>query len=442
MNTRKKPTVTARSSHGLSLNHVHSPERASAPIAGPDAGLEQSATVVGVRRIDADERRARIARRHHLATGARAAGPAEVAADLVGLHATDPASVYLAIVARTVPGDPGAEPDAIGRSLYDERSIVRMLGMRRTMFVEPLELVPVVHAACARANGAQQRRATLQLIAGAGISDDPGRWLADVEAEALGALARLGEATATEIAREVPRFRHQIPVGEGKTWQGTIGVSTRVLFGLAADGRIVRGRPRGSWISSQYRWVTTESWLTGGVAELPTESARVELIRRWLRAFGPGTVADIRWWTGWTVAEARRALGELGAVEVELDAGTGFVLPDDLELTADPGPWVALLPALDSTVMGWTGRDWYLGEHRSMLFDTNGNAGPTIWSDGRVVGGWAQRPGGEIVVRLLEDVGAARRTAVEAEADRLGRWLGPVRITPRFRTPLELELGA
>ena len=43
------------------------------------------------------------------------------------------------------------------------------------------------------------------------------------------------------------------------------------------------------------------------------------------RAFGPGTAADIRWWTGRTVAEARRALGELGAVDVELDAGTGYV---------------------------------------------------------------------------------------------------------------------
>ena len=103
-------------------------------------------------------------------------------------------------------------------------------------------------------------------------------------------------------------------------------------------------------------------------------------------------------------------------------------------------PWVALLPALDPTVMGWAGRDWYLGPHRPALFDTNGNAGPTVWSDGRVVGGWAQRADGEVVVRFLEDAGAEARAAIEAEAARLGDWLGTVRITPRFRTPLELEL--
>ena len=73
--------------------------------------------------------------------------------------------------------------------------------------------------------------------------------------------------------------------------------------------------------------------------------------------------------------------------------------------------------------MGWAGRDWYLGPHRPLVFDTNGNAGPTIWADGRVVGGWAQRRDGQIALRLLEDVGAERAAAVDAEADRLARWI-------------------
>ena len=394
-----------------------------------------------MRRIDTTERRARLARRHHLATGVRASGPVEAARDLVGLHSSDPATVYLSIFSRMAPGDPGAEPAAIGRALYDDRSVVRMLGMRRTMFVEPLELVSVVHAACSEANGGQQRRATIQMLATAGVADDPAAWLAEVEAETVHALAQRGEATANEIAADVPRLRTQIPVGEGKRWQGTIGMSTRVLFGLAAEGRIIRGRPRGSWVSSLYRWTTIESWLPEPLVEMPTEAARREIIRRWLQAFGPGTAGDIRWWTGWTLGEVRRALAELGAVEVELDSGVGVALADDLEATEAPTPWVALLPALDPTVMGWAGRDWYLGPHRPLVFDTNGNAGPTVWVDGRVVGGWAQRRDGTIVLRLLEDVGAEAAAAIDAEADRLGRWLGAVRITPRFRTPIEKELG-
>ena len=38
------------------------------------------------------------------------------------------------------------------------------------------------------------------------------------------------------------------------------------------------------------------------------------------------------------------------------------------------------------TFMGWKERDWFLGEHAEPLFDRNGNAGPTVWRDGRVVG--------------------------------------------------------
>jgi hypothetical protein len=151
----------------------------------------------------------------------------------------------------------------------------------------------------------------------------------------------------------------------------------------------------------------------------------------------------VRWWTGWTAGEAKRALGAVGAVEVGLDdGGGGWILPDDLEPTAEAGPWVALTPALDPTVMGWQGRDWYLGPHGSTLFDRSGNPGPTVWCDGRIAGGWAQRADGEVVIRLLEDVGRENAEAVDAEAERLRAWLGDVRVTPRFRTPLERELSA
>ena len=203
-----------------------------------------------------------------------------------------------------------------------------------------------------------------------------------------------------------------------------------------------RGRPRGTWISSQYRWAPLESWLAGGLEEWDVEAAQVELARRWLAAFGPATPADLRWWTGWTAGVTKRALAALETAEVDLDGEPGIVLGDDLEPVAAPEPWVALLPGLDPTVLGWTRRGWYLGPHRPLLFDSAGNAGPTVWCDGRIVGGWGQPVGGEVAVRLLEDVGAEARAAVEAEAERLGAWLGGVRVSQRFGAPLVRELSA
>jgi winged helix DNA-binding protein len=404
-----------------------------------------------VRTITVGERRARLARRHHLAAEARAADVVEVATDLVGLHSTDPASVYLAARARCV--DDAGDVPAVERALYDERMVVRMLGMRRTMFVEPVDLVPVVHAACTRDIAVKERRKLITFIEEGGTAADGEGWLSRVERATLEALSSRGEALAAEMSADVPELGEKIVVGRGTKWETTVGASSRVLFLLAAAGHLVRSRPRGSWISSQYRWAPVEKWFSGGVDDLDTAPARVELVRRWLAAFGPGTVADIKWWTGWTMGEVRKALGAVDPVEVDLGGATGLVLPDDVSASLSPAesaesaepapaPWVALLPALDPTLMGWTDRSWYLGDHRPALFDRSGNPGPTVWCDGRVVGGWAQRPGGEVVFRLLEDVGRSAAEAIETEADRLTAWFGGVRVTPRFRTPLERELSS
>jgi hypothetical protein len=390
-----------------------------------------------MRRIGIEERRARLGVRHHLAATARA-GVVEAARDLVGLHATDPATVYLAAQARmAVP-----EVAAVERALYDDRALVRILGMRRTMFVEPVELMPVVQAACTDAIAVQQRRLLLDMVGRAGLADDPAAWVEEVGTATVKALEARGGATATEVAQDDPRLRQQIVVAEGKPYEARQSVVTRILLVLAAEGRIVRGRPRGSWVSGQYRWSVVDAWLPDGVPQWSTQTAQVELVRGWLAAFGPGTVADLKWWTGLTLGQVRRALAEAGTVEVDLDGTPGLVLADDLDPVPAPQPWAALLPSLDPTTMGWAGRDFFLGPHRPVLFDRNGNAGPTIWWDGRVVGGWAQRGSGELALRLLEDVGTVATAAIEAEAARLADWLGPVRVTPRFRTPLERELVA
>jgi hypothetical protein len=390
-----------------------------------------------MRRIGVEERRARLGLRHHLAATARG-GVVEAARDLVGLHATDPATVHLAARARM--RDP--EAAAVERALYDDRSLVRILGMRRTMFVEPVELMPVVQAACTDAIAVQQRKLLLTMVAGAGLADDPTGWVDEVERVAVKALAESGGATATEVAGYDPRLAQQIVVAAGKPYEGRQSVVTRILLLLAAEGRIVRGRPRGSWVSGQYRWSVVDDWLPDGVAAWSLQDAQTELVRRWLAGFGPATMADVKWWTGLPMGQVRRAVAATGAVEVDLDGGPGLVLPDDLDPVPAPEPWAALLPALDPTTMGWAGRDFYLGPHRPLLFDRNGNAGPTVWWDGRVVGGWAQRRTGEVVLRILEDVGAGATAAIEAEAARLADWLGPTRVTPRFRTPLERELVA
>jgi hypothetical protein len=233
-----------------------------------------------------------------------------------------------------------------------------------------------------------------------------------------------------------------VRVNVGKAYEGDIGISSRVLIVLALEGHIVRARPRGRWISSQYRWTTTRRWLGEPLPELDEGEAQARLVERWLAQFGPGTEADLRWWSGLTARAIRAAIERVGAQAVELEGEpkVGYVLPGDLEPTPRPGPWVALLPSLDPTTMGWRGRAWYLGGHGPLLFDSAGNAGPTIWADGRIVGGWAVREGGDVATALLEDVGGDAELAIEGEAARLSALLASVRVFPRFPTPLHGKL--
>lgn len=395
-----------------------------------------------LRRVTVDERRARLGRRHRLAAEHRSGDVTEVARSLVALHSTDPATVYLAAAARMTDPTVAAVEDA----LYEHRSLVRLLAMRRTMWVAPVELAPVVHSACTGVIAVRHRRMLVKLLGDAGVAataDDLGEWLVGVEQATLEALHDRGPAFGTELSTWVPALRTRYAYNEDKAYGGPQNATTQILNLLSMEGEIVRGRPRGAWNSSQYRWAPLDSWLPGGLVPLDPPDAQATLVERWLRAFGPGTIGDLKWWTGLNLGEVRKALARLDVAEVDLDGVTGLLIADDLDPVAAPDPWVALLPALDPTAMGWTDRDWYLGEHRAALFDRSGNIGPTVWCDGRIVGGWAQRKDtGEVVFRLLSDVGAEAAAAIEAEARRLTTWIDAVRVTPRFRTPLDRELSA
>ena len=388
-----------------------------------------------MRRITTAERRARLAVRHHVAPEARAGSVLRVARDLVAFHATDPASVYLSTWARL------AKPTiaAVDRALYTDRVLLRMLVMRRTMFVVPADEASIFHNAAAVAVAKVEQRRNAYLAERLGIKN-AASWLKKAEAATLAALSRLGEATAQELSQAVPALQRKVRVAVGKKYESDIGFSGRVLILLALQGKVVRGRPRGTWISSQYRWAPLKAWLGKALREMNEAKAQTEVVRRWLARFGPGTEADLRWWTGWTARAVRHALSALKAVEVDLDGKKGYVLPKDLEATPEPEPWVALLPSLDPTTMGWKDREWYLGAHKPRLFDTNGNAGPTIWVDGRIVGGWATRANGEVVTKVLEDVGREAKRAITEEAARLTQWLEAARVVPRFPTPLHREL--
>ncbi|MFK4083704.1 winged helix DNA-binding domain-containing protein [Kribbella sp. NPDC020789] len=382
---------------------------------------------------DAD-RRARLVTRHGLV---RRFGTIEDAVrGMTVLHATEAATVHLSLWAR-VDGVTVADVD---HALYDERSVVKQLAMRRTLFVFPRDLLPAALGSAAARVARQQVTDATKRLSGSGVGDLQS-WLDEVCTAVRDVLADGVPRTTRELRDLVPALDTKVSLGGSpdKKWGGETPIAPVVMALLSAQGDVLRAANAGHWKFNKPAWTTTEHWLGDVPKPLAEADGYAELVRRWLATFGPGTEADIVWWLGATKTAVRRALADVDAVEVSLDGGrTGWVLPDDVQ-PETPEPWAALLPSLDPTVMGWKERDFYLDPaDRPYLFDSNGNAGNTAWWDGRIVGCWLQDaddPAAPVKLVIHEDIGPAGRAALQAEADRLTQWLDGVRITNVYASP-------
>lgn len=379
-------------------------------------------------------RRARLAQRHALVPGARLASVAEVADRMVALHSTEPATIHLAVAART---DLSAAD--VERALYADRSIVKQLAMRRTLFAFPRDLLPPAWGSASARVAAEQWRVISRDVERAGIARDGTAWLRTASAAVLERLSDGSALQASELRQQVPEIEGRIDYALDKSYGGSQPLAPRVLVLLGAEGRIMRAENAGHWRTSRPRWAATEHWLGDVPDRTDSQEGYATLTARYLAAFGPATETDIVWWFGATKGIVRQALADVGAVTVDLEDGlVGHVLPDDVEGLDDADgveDWAALLPTLDSTAMGWKQRDWYLApQDVPYLVDTNGNIGTTAWWNGQVVGAWVQDPDGVVSVVLRPGVDGAAVERLTAEAERLTRFLDGVVITSVYKS--------
>ncbi|HET6865558.1 MAG TPA: winged helix DNA-binding domain-containing protein [Solirubrobacteraceae bacterium] len=392
-----------------------------------------------MRKITAQERRRALVRRHHLAGDAN--GPEAVVRALIALHATDPASVYLSVLARSATTTLSDVADA----MYERRSLVRWMAMRRTLFVFAREDIPIVQAAVSIAIAATLRRRLITQLERNGseppIERDIAGWLDELGTGVETVLTRRGAATGTQLAADEPGLRTRILARTAS--ERAHNLTTRLLTLMSTEGRLVRGTPTGTWTSRQHRWEPVARWWPEGLPALDPAQAQRDLARRWLARFGPARTDDLQWWTGWNTTTTRRALEHLALEEVDLHGQPGIDLPNPDRRLADETPdepVAALLPTLDPTPMGWKTRNWFLGIDPAHVFDPAGNIGPTLWWNGEIVGSWTITPGGELRWEVIADRGAEAHSAIEQAASRLHRRLHGAVVTPAIRAPLERAL--
>ncbi len=390
--------------------------------------------------ITTAERRRRLGVRHLLLPSVRTNDVVRIADGLVALHGSDPATVFLSAGARM------QEPSlaAVATALYEDRSLIRHHAMRRTVWIMPPDTARAAHASSGRKVAATERRALLKRLSATQPIDDETVWLERALTQVTSAIRKAQVISTRELGELLPDLR--IPLAYPGPRNGTtveIMAHTKVVQLAAFEGRIVRTRPLGSWIASQYQWAPMASWLPAGIDDLDTPTAAALLVQRWLERFGPGTMQDLRWWTGWTAKQTQAALDAVDATAIFLDDGeVAWVASGDTDpIVAPDDPWVAVLPGLDPTPMGWKDRSWYLPpDVAKRTFDRNGNVGPSIWADGEMVGGWVQRHDGELAVELLRDLSVDHRDLLEIEIGRVRDLVGDTRFRVRFPAPNQKDL--
>ncbi|MCF8588549.1 winged helix DNA-binding domain-containing protein [Gordonia liuliyuniae] len=382
--------------------------------------------------VDDAQRRSRLQRRQLLADDTTR-DVVDVADAVVGLHATTASTVHLSVWARS----PQTLPATVDTALYDARTVVKQLAMRRTLFVMSRPVLADAVGAVGSRVAASERTSLLRDLRRDDGPADPEQWIADARSAVL-ALLDGTELTAAQVRKALPDYDLSILRDVGKKYGGPSPMLPRLLNHMAAAGDVVRGTNRAEWFVSRPGWTSMTSWLGEPLAEVTPVDGHRDLIARWLRAFGPGTETDLVWWLGSTKSAVRAALAALDVIEVDLESGdVGYLLADDAGPVEQVAPRALLLPGLDPTTMGYKQRRFYLDDaHVPHLFDSNGNGGQTAWWDGRIVGGWVQEDG-RVRVQLLQEVPVEAVRALTARADELEQWLGGVRLAQgAFASPL------
>ncbi|MCT1367225.1 winged helix DNA-binding domain-containing protein [uncultured Kocuria sp.] len=387
-----------------------------------------------MRRIDDEERRARLARRHGIAPEHRHSSLTEAVHGVLALHATEPATPHLSLHARV----DGLMKQDVETALYKDRTLVRQLAMRRTLFAFPREFVPAALGAPSARVATTQYKRLVKEIAATGAIPHPEAWLESAREAVLAFLSGGREHQQSELRALVPEISGTMTVNAGTKYEAESHIAPRLVTWMGAEGDIVRAHGASHWRVNRFGWARMDEWL-GSVQERPSErDSYKQLVEAYLRGHGPATERDLTWWFGSTKSAMRRALADVEAVEVQLERGaTGWVLPDDVEPVDPVDPWAALLPALDPASLGWKDRDFYLdADFSGSVYDWAGNPGTTAWWDGRIVGSFVQDAAGVVELILGSDPGRVARRELENQARRLEEWLDGERVTAIYKAPI------
>ena len=339
--------------------------------------------------------------KQHLGAQSAAGDVPAVLDDLVGLHATVASSPYLQLRARMRTFIPGQLD-----TLLDQGGAARLACMRRTVFIQSADLVPLVFAATRELT----IRGRDRFLAANGLTPDR--------------YERLAEQVENALARRAL---------DARGLRDAVGATERlspVIIVMCDQGRLIRWKGSGGWRSARPRYRPFIEALPGIRLDSWEETAAVRaLISRYVRRYGPVSESDIAWWTGLPRAAVRDALASVpDLVSVSVNGLRGSFLIHEADIaraqhhTRASARQVCLLPVLDPYLQGYHHRERCVDpRYQPFVVDRGGNVTSVILIDGRAAGVWdlIARPSPELRLFFLAPPDPQTRRAIHAQAAEL-----------------------
>lgn len=363
--------------------------------------------------------------RHHLLDRASSKDLLSVVYDMAGAQAQLPSAAQISLWSRIRDLRPAHVEESISK-----RTLVKAACMRRTLF-----LVPSKYLAVFVRGSARRAEKEIRWARGKGVSERV------IDAAIDAALGALDEPlTRPEIAERVSRslgVRKQDVHGGGwgsrrKLAAVPVGHLTYPVVDLlhlaGARGVVCYGPYR----DNEPTFVRADAWIPRW-KDLSTEEAEGMLLRKYLQAFGPATIADFALWAGMSLTEAREiwAREQADFATVNVEGWTATVLRENLNELANVSfgrPLIRLLSYFDTFLLGHRERQHLVDiKHQPKVFRAQGWISPVVLVDGRVTAVWKLTQEKNRLLVNVEKFGSMSRriiAGIQDEAQDLGRFLG------------------
>jgi Winged helix DNA-binding domain len=345
--------------------------------------------------------------RHHLWED-RAADVVSVSRDVCGFQAQILSAAFLQAWAR----NHSISRSEIEDALWKKRTLIRTSLMRQTLHLVPTDQFPIYIAALrsSRVAGA------LRIMRRFAISDEEAAHLTQLIMEVL----FQGPQTRGPIRDAVrPKVSKRVRAWMDKVWS--------IVRLPIAEGLICYGSGEGN----EVRFVRSDQWVATKSLRIPEEQARAELLRCYLRAYGPATLKDFAHWAGLPAGEVRPLPSFLAAdlEEIKIETSACFLLREDLDaLTSATGETntVRLLPHFDPYLLAHREKDHLVSaRHYKRVYRNQGWISPVVLTNGSVTGIWrheVQSRKLRVTVEPFAKLSRAAREGVAREAADLAKF--------------------